>query len=250
MTDRILDALRHIESSQSVRVLYAVESGSRAWGFASTDSDFDVRFIYSHSPDWYLSIQEKRDVIEEMLPGDLDVSGWELRKALRLLQKSNPPLLEWLESPIVYFEDSEFMAQMREAARTGWSPKHCMHHYLSMARGNFRTYLQGERVRAKKYLYVLRPLLACRWIERGGGLPPVLFDEMVAAESDLSLTTAIRDLVRRKAEGQELDDLPREPVLHEFIETELARLEQGIEAPHRKADMNELDRLFRLGLRG
>lgn len=245
MTDAILTALREIELEHDVRVLYAVESGSRAWGFASADSDFDVRFIYANRPEWYLSIHEKRDVIEKFLPGDLDVSGWDLRKALRLLQKSNPPLLEWLFSPIVYFEDLEFTKEIRQIAVSGWSPKHCMHHYLSMADGNFRTYLQGDLVRSKKYLYVLRPLLACRWIERTLTLPPVLFRDMLVAEPDDAFIGAVENLLARKSAGLELDNVPRDPVLHAFITSELARHQEGLHIPHQKMDPERLDQFFR-----
>lgn len=248
MKDQILAALNRVEIDYGVRVLYAVESGSRAWGFASADSDYDVRFLYVHSVEWYLSVHEGRDVIEEMLPGDLDLSGWDLRKALRLLGKSNPPLLEWLWSPIVYREDAAFVSEVRRVAADGWSPRHCLHHYLSMARGNFRTYLQGERVRAKKYLYVLRPLLACRWIERRGELPPVEFDALVAEEKDSQLVGAIEELLRLKKFGAELDDLPREPVLHAFIDEELERFDQGVGVPHRRLGHEDLDRLLRIGI--
>src|SRR6201990_2789542 len=113
---RVRDALAQVEAERHVRVLYACESGSRAWGFASRDSDYDVRFLYVHEPDWYLSVQDRRDVIEEPLSDELDVSGWELRKALRLLRKSNPPLLEWLKSPFVYGCDPAFFAAFREPA--------------------------------------------------------------------------------------------------------------------------------------
>lgn len=250
MRDAIQAALTEIEAEHQVRVLYAVESGSRAWGFASADSDFDVRFLYVNRPEWYLSIHEKRDVIEAFLPGDLDVSGWDLRKALRLLEKSNPPLLEWLFSPIVYHDSPAFMNELRDIARAGWSAKHLMHHYLSMATGNFRSYLQSERVRSKKYLYVLRPLMACRWIERTGEMPPVLFREMLEAEPDPSLRDAVENLLKRKEAGLEMDGVPRDPVLHTFIEGELARYEQGIVAPHRKMDGARLDDLFRLTVTG
>lgn len=84
MKQQVQTELTRIERESGVRVLLAVESGSRAWGFASPDSDYDVRFLYAHPRDWYVSVFEGRDVIEQMLPGDLDVSGWDLRKALRL----------------------------------------------------------------------------------------------------------------------------------------------------------------------
>jgi hypothetical protein len=136
--------LRRIELAHDVRVLYACESGSRAWGFASHDSDYDVRFIYVHSRDWYLSIEDRRDVIEEPISDVLDISGWELRKTLRLLRKSNPPLLEWLKSPVVYAVDEPFVADFRQLADDFYSPARCFQHYLHMAFGNAREYLKHD----------------------------------------------------------------------------------------------------------
>src|SRR5580698_9021306 len=108
---RVRDVLAQLEAERQVRVLFACESGSRAWGFASRDSDYDVRFLYVHRRDWYLSVEARRDVIELPIAEDLDVSGWDLRKALRLLRKSNPPLLEWLKSPVVYRHDPVFAVE-------------------------------------------------------------------------------------------------------------------------------------------
>ena len=104
MEKEILKRIAEVEATENVTIFYACESGSRAWGFPSADSDYDVRFIYLRKPDWYLSIdvEDKRDVIERPINDELDISGWDLRKALKLLWKSNPPLLEWLVSPIVY----------------------------------------------------------------------------------------------------------------------------------------------------
>src|SRR5436189_1813350 len=102
MLSEIKKELRRIEEQLEIKVLYAVESGSRAWGFASTDSDWDVRFLYARCPEWYLSVQDRRDVLEYPISEGLDVSGWDIRKALVLFARSNPPLMEWLRSPIVY----------------------------------------------------------------------------------------------------------------------------------------------------
>ena len=135
-----------------------------------------MRFLYVHRRDWYLSVEDRRDVIEQPIADDLDVSGWELRKALRLLRKSNPPLLEWLKSPVVYRHDPVFAAEFGALATEFYSPRRCFAHYLHMAFGNWRDYLRGrEEVSLKKYLYVFRPLLACRWIERQLGQVPMLF---------------------------------------------------------------------------
>src|SRR4051812_41380461 len=137
-------ALTRVERDCDVRVLFACESGSRAWGFASQDSDYDVRFLYVHSRDWYLSVDDRRDVIEASLPGDLDVSGWELRKALRLLRKSNPPLLEWLKSPVVYAHEPQFTVEFKALTAEFYSPTRCFAHYLHMGYNNWRHYLLGR----------------------------------------------------------------------------------------------------------
>jgi hypothetical protein len=168
----ILSSLADIEQRHDVRVLLACESGSRGWGFSSPDSDYDARFIYVHRQPWYLSVNEstgpgeaQRDVIELPIDDELDVSGWDLRKALRLVSKSNPTLIEWLRSPIIYQQDHTAVSQLWKAAESFYSPLGTWWHYFNMARSNHRGYLRGETVRTKKYLYVLRPLLACQWIE-------------------------------------------------------------------------------------
>lgn len=245
MREQIESALAQTEAENQVRVLYACESGSRAWGFASADSDYDVRFIYVHRPEWYLSILDHRDVIEQMLPGDLDVSGWEIRKALKLFRKSNPPLLEWMTSPIVYREDALFMARLRSLMGVYYSPGSCFRHYLHMAEGNVRGYLQGDVVRTKKYLYVLRPLLGCRWIEQGRGPVPMEFERLYATIEDEAVLGAIRDLVDKKKSGAELEGAPRDAVLSDFIESELPRLSAAPFVQEAARPTDELDRLFR-----
>lgn len=222
---RVLD---DTERQHDVRILFACESGSRAWGFASTDSDYDVRFIYLHPPDWYLSIdvEKKRDVIERPIDDMLDVSGWDLRKALGLLRKSNPPLLEWLGSPIVYRDDGHLAPRLRQAATQAYSPSACMHHYLHMAQGNARQYLGGDVVWRKKYFYVLRPLLAIRYIEQGRGVVPTEFGRLVdACVTDPELRAAIDALIADKAAGAELDRGPRIPAISDYITRELERLD-------------------------
>ena len=245
VSQRIRAELARIESSHGVRILYACESGSRAWGFASRDSDYDVRFLYIHPRDWYLSVENHRDVIEVPISADLDISGWELRKALRLLRKSNPPLLEWLKSPVVYAQDGDFLAGFRQLAADYYSPVRCFAHYLHMASGQAKQYLKGDEVRLKKYLYVLRPLLACRWIERGLGQPPMEFAELVYhAVDDAQVLLAIAELVARKAAGDELDIGAKIDVLNAFIHAELARLRLVLPAEEAPPEFQKLDRFF------
>ena len=184
MKNIILEALEKIEQDYDVKVLYACESGSRAWGFPSEDSDYDVRFIYVHKKEYYLSIDPvgmgtKRDVIELPTNDLLDISGWDLTKSLKLFRKSNPPLLEWLHSGMIYYQNFSTIKQMKELQSSIFAPHSCLHHYLNMASRNFRQYLQSEIVKVKKYFYVLRPVLAARWIEQFNEFPPIEFQTLV-----------------------------------------------------------------------
>ncbi len=245
----IQDALVRIENTEDVKILYACESGSRAWGFASKDSDYDVRFIYARRPEWYLDIdlEHKRDVIELPINDDLDVSGWDIRKALQLYRKSNPPLLEWLGSPIVYQENFSVAQQMRDLAPTCYSPIACQYHYFKMARGNYRGYLQGDEVRLKKYLYVLRPVLGVIWLERDMGVVPTEFQKLVdGVVDDPALKQTIAKLLEIKMSSTEKDVGPRMPVLNDFLETELGRMEaQAFERKIGNCPLEKLNQLYR-----
>ncbi|MBP2000816.1 putative nucleotidyltransferase [Paenibacillus shirakamiensis] len=226
---QILEELRRIEIEEHVRILYACESGSRAWGFPSQDSDYDVRFIYIRPVEWYLSLYEKRDVIERPINNLLDINGWDLQKALKLFAKSNPPLLEWLQSPILYQENYSITEQIRAFSADTFSPRACCYHYLHMAKGNFRQYLQGEQVKLKKYFYVLRPLLACQWIEKYNTMPPMEFQQLVdmLVPKGSDLDKQIQDLLRRKMAGDELDMELRIQSIHNFIEAQIQHYEQS-----------------------
>jgi predicted nucleotidyltransferase len=251
--ESITEQLERLEQEEQIRILYACESGSRAWGFPSQDSDYDVRFIYIRKPDWYLSIFDKRDVIERPISEKLDISGWDLRKALNLYRKSNPPLLEWLQSPIRYAEKYSIAEQLREISPLTFSPKSCMYHYLNMARGNYRMYLQGEQVKIKKYFYVLRPVLACEWIERYSEMPPMEFDVLVERLIPRAgaLWQMVHQLLGRKKAGEELDYEPRLNPINDYLEERLESLEKsaaGMKPTDRELD-ERLDSLFRSSLR-
>ena len=243
--------LGHVEAEEDVRVVYAVESGSRAWGFASADSDYDVRFLYLHRPAWYLAIDRRRDVIERPIVDDFDLAGWDLQKALGLFLKSNPPLYEWLRSPLVYREAGPVAAEMRALVGTFYDPRAGFHHYLHMARGNFRGELERETVRHKKYLYVLRPALACRWIDADASAPPmefkVLLDRFLPAGPVRDETDA---LLAAKRAGREADAGPRLPRLHDYLDAELADLAERASAqPKPRRPVEPLNELFRRALR-
>lgn len=253
MNEIIQQKLMDIEEKHGVKILYAVESGSRAWGFPSQDSDYDVRFIYAQTPDWYLSIDPqgigtKRDVIEEPINDLLDISGWELTKALRLFRKNNPPLLEWLRSEIVYYQKYDFVADLRAMESDVFYPNSMLYHYLNMAKKNYRQYLQGPEVKIKKYFYVLRPIMACKWIEKYNGTPPISFHELLAdtvPEGDLK--NEINQLLERKLAGDEFDNEPRIRMINEYVEYEMERLEEYAKSLNLEVkDPTELlDELFR-----
>ncbi len=196
--------LADIEAEEDVTIVYACESGSRAWGFPSADSDYDVRFIYLHRIEWYLSISAGRDVIERPISGLLDVNGWDLKKALQLYRKSNPVLFEWLNSPIVYRDTHSVAEKLRDLSGDYYSSTAGAYHYLQMAQGNAKDLVRGGGVRIKKYFYVLRPLLAVNWIEQGRGVVPTEFDALVdRIVTSSTLRSEIEKLVAAKRLGEE-----------------------------------------------
>ena len=249
MRDRVLDELRRIEAQEGVRVLLAVESGSRAWGFASPDSDYDVRFIYAHEPDWYLSVFENRDVIEEMLPGKLDLSGWDLRKTLRLFSKCNLALNEWLGSPIVYCEVGGFRNRFAELIPRYFNPIGALHHYRSMADRALTEHLEDGSIGIKKLFYVLRPLLACRWIEQTSAQPPTEFQQLITpAWVTADERNWIADLLRQKSGVMEAQSIRLEETRAASIRSELDRYQTNasVSAPvPREGKWAELNTFFR-----
>ncbi|MDR1489191.1 MAG: nucleotidyltransferase domain-containing protein [Desulfovibrio sp.] len=238
-----------IEREHNVKVLYAVESGSRGWGFASEDSDFDVRFIYACKPEWYLGVapEERRDVLElgiEMTPvGELDINGWELRKALKLFRLSNPPLLEWLSSPLVYREAGPLATLLRNAAPSCTSPVRTWHHYRSLMKKSRARYWE-KKASVKAWFYLLRPLFAMRWIELGKGVPPMRFDLLMdGVVADATLRQELDALAEAKRRGGEQDGFTPPPLTEAFVCGEWDRLEREIPTlavERQKADLDDV----------
>ena len=244
----ILQRIRNAEAEHGVRVLLAVESGSRAWGFASPNSDYDARFIYAHPKDWYVSVslEEQRDVIEYPIVDDIDINGWDLRKALRLFWKSNPAFVEWIQSPIIYTEQGGFAEEARKLLPQVYSCERGIYHYRSMAKTNYRGYLKADLVPLKKYFYVVRALLSVRWLECYGTAAPIEFSKLLhLIEGERSLMADIDALLARKRAAPEMGlDKPVESIAV-FIERELARLELLIpERVQRTEVLSELNGLF------
>lgn len=222
VTKRILQKLESLERVHDVRILLAVESGSRAWGFPSSDSDYDVRFLYVRQLGHYLSIEPRRDVIECPIEDDLDICGWDLQKALRLLLKANPALNEWLVSPIRYCWDASVADRLRSLAARSPFRRTAQHHYLNLGRSQYLRYISNrETVKLKKYFYVLRPALALRWLRTRDDPPPMDLASLRAGiVLDPEVSAAADDLIARKVETSELGTGLRIALLDRLIETE------------------------------
>ena len=245
MRDAIAQKLCEIERCEDITILHAVESGSRAWGFASPDSDYDVRFFYMRPKQHYLRLDKKRDVLEYPIHDVLDINGWDLDKTLRLLHASNPTLFEWSNSPIVY-KTTDCFNKILPVIGDYFVAKSGLWHYLSMAEGNYREYLKGEMVKAKKYFYVIRPLLACRWILERHAPPPMLFTDLVETQLEPEFRQAVYDLLKLKMSAPEIGELPRIMPLNNFIEQNLGLLRAQIEALPQESqrDWEPLNELF------
>lgn len=256
MSSIITNSLADIEQYHGVKILFAVESGSRVWGFHSANSDYDVRFVYTRDEDHYLSIdvENKRDVIERV--GDpLDISGWDIRKALKLFAKSNPGIMEWVKSDIVYVgQGSETLAKLRDMAPCVYSPVQGYYHYRSMARHNLRNYLQGEgdSVRVKKYLYVIRGLLCSRWVGIYLSSPPLNLSLLIPMldESESNVVTELGKLLMQKRSGGEMEEGNRVVVLDDFIQREFESETFLPRVDKFQVDYGEINSLFRGVVRG
>ena len=252
----IQDSLDAVEKEYDVRILLAAEAGSRAWGFASEDSDYDVRFIYVMKPEEYLRIDPVRDVIEYRLDEVMDINGWDIRKVLGALGKGNPNVMEWIASPVMYRKSGQW-EQLNALMGRYFSHKASIYHYYGTANSTYKSSLCGDTVRYKKYFYALRPLLCCRWIERYGSIPPVLFSGLLKLFDgtdevlDDVLYGNIQELLQRKAQTGEKEENPHMPVIIDFIREELARQKQIVSSMEddRRHDWTRLNEAFREILR-
>ena len=251
MKATIVQALNRIEEEHQVKIILACESGSRAWGFPSRDSDYDVRFIYVHQKPWYLSIADKRDVIELPVDAILDINGWDLKKALQLMRKSNSPLLEWLCSPIQYRVWPEVYDRLVQLAKQAFLPKTACHHYLAMAKSSAEKLKGNERVKLKTYMYAIRPVLCCQWIVDHMEHPPMRIDDLLAdVENDRPFKDTVIQLIARKKEQTERDTVKRLDIIETYINQKIVELENNIPDNTPQPDQDLFDDVFRSILEG
>lgn len=220
--DAAIDGITH---THGVTIGLAVESGSRAWGFPSPDSDFDCRFVYIRPLADYLTPWPRRDVIELPLVDELDVNGWDLAKALKLLMKGNAVIIEWLTSPLIYRGDTAFHESFLALARAVTDRDLVLRHYLHLGEAFRGRHLSDPAaVPLKKLFYMLRPAAAIRWLARRpeAAVAPMHFPTLMA-ECDLPAETVaiVADLLARKAATRELGTGPMPQPLAAFIDREL-----------------------------
>jgi len=248
MTEKIQQYLREIEDEKDIKILWACETGSRAWGFHSTDSDYDIRLIYVHKKDWYISLSDKKDSIERMLENnDIDISGWEWKKSLKLLRKSNPALLERIQSPIVYTVDHECIKDLKKTASFCYSRIATIHHYLSMAK-KFRFEMdENEPYKLKKFFYTLRSALVCKWILEKDLSPPIEFTKIYKTlDLNTSIVTRIDDLIDIKSTIKESYLHQGESLLFQLIDDCIVEAEEKKNGlPSSKVDHEKLEDLFK-----
>jgi predicted nucleotidyltransferase len=218
--NEVLRRLADIERERDVRILLAVESGSRAWGFHSPDSDYDARFLYVRAQDAYLGLYPQRDVIETPIEGLFDVNGWDLGKALRLMIRGNSVIHEWLASPIVYRGEPVFLERLRPIARAWRSRYADAQHYYGLLASQWGRFIEGrERVNLKKYFYVVRPAIALQWLrERPGDSPPMDLPSLLeGATPPPEAARALQELRAAKQAASELGEGPRIEALDAYI---------------------------------
>ncbi|MBC8755437.1 nucleotidyltransferase domain-containing protein [Kordia sp. YSTF-M3] len=243
MKTRILEKLNEIERDKNIEILFAVESGSRAWGFASPDSDYDIRFVYKHKTEWYLNLWEQKDTVQFMTEDELDGSGWDIRKALKLLSKSNASLLGWLFSPIVYRSSGTFLEEVKAVATDNFNPVSGFFHYHSMSKG-FEETLGSEEMTLKSYFYAIRTALCANWIYKNESIPPVEFRELYSLLDEDSCLL-LDELILLKSKHIEKSDEPVNEHLINLAKKIVAENnEVRKEIAHRTSNPDDFNTLF------
>lgn len=216
MKKHIDQKLAQIAQTKNIHILYACESGSRAWGFASPNSDFDVRFIYRANKNDYLAINEPSTRLTFPLDEhELDLAGWDLKKCLNLLKKSNSTIFEWLQSPIIYSDEDHFKTRLWSICSDYFDPKTNINHYLGIANTAYKS-LNNAQIPIKKLFYVLRPILAAKWCMNRKTIAPMSISELMVMLPE-NLHDQIHSLITRKKDLPESYLIPLAPELTDFF---------------------------------
>ncbi len=244
MKTQIINKLTEIEKANNIKIVFACESGSRAWGFPSPDSDYDVRFIYVRPINFYLSVAENTDHLSFAINDDLDISGWDVRKALQLIRKSNTTPFEWLQSPIIYKEDVDFKDELWNLCPNYFSKRVNIHHYLGIAKGAYNTIENKDEIKIKKLFYVLRPLLAAKWNLEKNTIAPMNIQPLLTLLPN-ELANSMQDLIQIKSTAAEGYVINIESTIKTFIENTFKNLEEQSKNLDKESfGIDELDTYF------
>lgn len=250
MEKDIVAALHDLELKEEIHILYASEVGSRAWGYASKSSDYDVRFIFVHPPERYLAIDSPIEDLSFVTEHPLDLKGWELRKTLRLLRKSNPSFFEALHSPILYRKNDFFLNKMTQLEPSMVSKRTLYAHYYHMARQNLKTWDMTDSPPLKLLFHCLRPVLMCQWLEKNQTVPPLFLPDLLNQWAP-SLSTLFDDLnEKRQLVGDRLEKTePMILALYGVIREAFKTIEQNqVLEDERKHDERPLNSMLSEGL--
>ena len=251
MRELIGRKLQALPPERNIRILYACESGSRAWGFPSADSDFDARFVCCPPADWYLSIDEQKDTIELPISEELDLGGWELRKALRLFRGSNPVVFEWLQSPIVYQQADGFAGDLRQLMAAYSNPRKIIHHHLGLIRKIISETEGKPEMTLKKYFYLLRSLFSAIWVRDQETIPPMEFAMLrQVTDENRELNELLDNWLALKKTGDETAAIPRHATVDSLIRTEAGYCEHHARQFVSPPETEPLNRFFRAVITG
>jgi predicted nucleotidyltransferase len=246
MVEIIKQKLLELEQLHHIKILYACESGSRAWGFASPDSDFDVRFIYARCINDYLNIRDIPDTLGLPVNEILDIGGWDIKKSLKLFLKSNAPLYEWLQSPIIYVTETGFTDELRSIMPKYFLSRAAANHYLSMAKNTLVNDLNAEQVKLKRYFYALRPALACLWVVENQSVPPMEFEKLRIQIRDKPVQQEIENLLEQKKLADEKALITPVSILNNWLGQTLTYCSEHMaKLQDKKQGIEELNILFR-----
>ncbi len=245
MKTTIINRLAAIERSNDIKILFACESGSRGWEFPSPDSDFDVRFIYVRPINHYLAISEKDDQLGFPINDELDIYGWDIKKVLKLIRKSNTTPFEWLQSPIIYREQDDFKNKLWTLCQSYFYRKTNVNHYLGIARGAMETVINGDEIKIKKLFYVLRPLLSAKWCLEKNTIAPMTIGPLLTLMPE-HLQLLVKDLIVLKSTLAEAFIIKIDPNLLRYIDDEFKNCTEGAkELPKESFGIEMLDTFFR-----
>ena len=243
--DEIVAQLTALETQKNIRIVYACESGSRAWGFPSPDSDYDIRFLYVRPINEYLSVFPGKDVIDLPIDGDSDMGGWDMRKAFALLRKSNSALIEWLSSPIVYRQQGGAIQIMKDMVEPSFLAGTACHHYLSLAKKKIDEVESQDVVKLKSYFYALRATLCASYIVDQVAPPPMRIDGLIAAYLPGELKASYDELLQQKMNSIESHREPRQNWLDQFLRKKISEVTGSIPVNQKRQATEVYNQAFR-----